>query len=385
MNLLTRVTELSLGYTEGRLELCIVGGFKDRRNVAEKVALSLLNAFHKHPQQSHLVVLCTGEYNTTVRGNTHWPIVKGIAVGTQSGKIFPAAFADKGPHIEIRSSRIFTGAQQMVDVYDCTMGVLRIGPFNYEPHVGVELLLQQTDEVILKCLSTSPEVESPGWVKLVRGVLQLIKDHPFPAVTMFPNNRPHYFRRDRHGAWAPVELSNNNDTTPDANIHAIMASVTPAISPQTPVQTVTTGGDPTITVPSIPSIPASAAWTPPISSTTAPPTAAPAPPLQAHPLLHAAPNANVPQQQQQPQQQQPQQQQQQPPPPPQQQQQQSVPALWGTNTAAHGIPPRYGSLHLDCKLKTHLAGPVAPTQHYDDQLLNVKPERFMPAWQTSQL
>lgn len=56
----------------------------------------------------------------------------------------------------------------MVDIYDCALGLLRIGPFNYEPHVGVELLLQQTDDVILKCLSTSPEVESPSWVKLVR-------------------------------------------------------------------------------------------------------------------------------------------------------------------------------------------------------------------------
>ncbi|KAA0184856.1 hypothetical protein HAZT_HAZT009144 [Hyalella azteca] len=277
----------------------------------------------------------------------------------------------------------------MVDVYDCTMGVLRIGPYNYAPHVGVELLLQQTDDVILKCLSPSPEVEGPGWVKLVsggageyhetirhvipthpsptlppqvRGVLQLIKDHPFPAVTMFPNNRPHYFRRDRHGAWAPVEISNNNDATPDANINAIMAAVPPPISPHTPGQG--GGGDPSIAVPSVPSIPASAAWTPPISSTTgAPPPAAQAPTLQTHQMLHAAPNVNVQQQQQQQQQQ-----------PPQQQQQQSVPTLWGTNNPPHGVPPRYGSLHLDCKLKTHLTGPITgplpPAQHYDDQLLN---------------
>lgn len=55
----------------------------------------------------------------------------------------------------------------MVDVYDCALGLLRIGPFNYEPHAGVELLLQQTDDVILQCLSTTPEVEGPSWVKMV--------------------------------------------------------------------------------------------------------------------------------------------------------------------------------------------------------------------------
>lgn len=57
----------------------------------------------------------------------------------------------------------------MVDVYDCALGLLRIGPFNYEPHAGVELLLQQTDDVILQCLSTTPEVEGPSWVKMVSG------------------------------------------------------------------------------------------------------------------------------------------------------------------------------------------------------------------------
>lgn len=48
---------------------------------------------------------------------------------------------------------------------------------------------------------------------------------------------------------------------------------------------------------------------------------------------------------------------------------------------------RYGSLHLDCRLKTHLAVPpvVTPGQHYDDPLLNPVKDRFMPAWQTSQL
>lgn len=50
-------------------------------------------------------------------------------------------------------------------------------------------------------------------------------------------------------------------------------------------------------------------------------------------------------------------------------------------------PNRYGSLHLDCRLKTHLAVPpvVNPGQHYDDPLLNPMKDRIMPAWQASQL
>lgn len=41
--LMTRVADLSLGYTEGRFELCVVGGFHDRRSVSDKVVVSLLS------------------------------------------------------------------------------------------------------------------------------------------------------------------------------------------------------------------------------------------------------------------------------------------------------------------------------------------------------
>lgn len=61
----------------------------------------------------------------------------------------------------------------------------------------------------------------------------------------------------------------------------------------------------------------------------------------------------------------------------------------GVSLCAHPLSPapRYGSLHLDCRLKTHLAVPpvVNPGQHYDDPLLNPVKERFIPTWQASQL
>lgn len=52
-------------------------------------------------------------------------------------------------------------------MYDCQLGLLRIGPFNYDPLRGVDLWLEQTDEFILQHLSTSPEVEPPHFVMQV--------------------------------------------------------------------------------------------------------------------------------------------------------------------------------------------------------------------------
>lgn len=39
----------------------------------------------------------------------------------------------------------------------------------------------------------------------IRATLKYIQDNQFPAVTVFRDNRPHYFRRDEHsGTWQPV-------------------------------------------------------------------------------------------------------------------------------------------------------------------------------------
>lgn len=69
----------------------------------------------------------------------------------------------------------------MLDIYDSQLGMLRIGPFNYDPVRGVDLWLSQSDEFILQHLSTSPEVEPPHFVMQVRATLKYIQDNQFPG------------------------------------------------------------------------------------------------------------------------------------------------------------------------------------------------------------
>lgn len=78
-----------------------------------------------------------------------------------------------GPDQALRWARHLTGGQQVLDVYDSVLGLLRIGPFNYEPLRGVDLWLQQTDDFILQHLSTSPEVEPPNFVSQVTFIIFL--------------------------------------------------------------------------------------------------------------------------------------------------------------------------------------------------------------------
>lgn len=66
---------------------------------------------------------------------------------------------------------VFIVRTQVLDIYDYTLGLLRIGPFNYDPLRGVDLWLAQSDQFILQHLSTSPEVEQPHFVAQVMIIL----------------------------------------------------------------------------------------------------------------------------------------------------------------------------------------------------------------------
>lgn len=52
-------------------------------------------------------------------------------------------------------------------MYDSSLGMLRIGPFNYDPLRGADLWLSQTDEFLLQHLSSSPDVEPPHFAPQV--------------------------------------------------------------------------------------------------------------------------------------------------------------------------------------------------------------------------
>ncbi|XP_043229566.1 protein N-terminal asparagine amidohydrolase-like [Amphibalanus amphitrite] len=203
--ILQRIAELSMGYPAGRVQLHLVGGYRDSRGVSEEATLSLLNALSKSPYEVDLVTCCLGDLNTIIRAGMNWPVVYGVGVNVETGELFPATFPDKGPEMALRSARFYTGGHQVLDIYDCQQGLLRIGPFNYEPLRAVDLWLQQSDEVLLKHLSTSPEVEPPHFAMQVRTSLKHIQEHPFPAITIFPDGRPHYFRKDQlSGQWVQI-------------------------------------------------------------------------------------------------------------------------------------------------------------------------------------
>ncbi|KAH8348163.1 protein N-terminal asparagine amidohydrolase isoform X1 [Drosophila suzukii] len=203
--MVSRVQELAVGYPEGRIELQLIGGYRDAKGYGEDVFFSIMQSFHNHLLEIDLTQACVGELNTMMRGEISCPIIYGVGVNIKTGEIFPASFPDRGPDRELRDARIFMGAQSVLDVYDSSLGMLRIGPFNYDPLRGADLWLSQTDEFLLQHLSSSPDVEPPHFAPQTRATIRFIQENQFPAVTVFRDNRPRYFRRDdATGFWVLV-------------------------------------------------------------------------------------------------------------------------------------------------------------------------------------
>ncbi|CAG4939079.1 unnamed protein product [Parnassius apollo] len=213
--MVARALQLAAGYPEGRLELQLVGGFTDPHRYSDELFANIMLSFHRLSEEIDLTLACCCELNTALGagaggGGGAAPLVTGVGVDVRAGDLFPAAFPDKGPEQPLRAARTITGgphSAQVLDIYDNAVGMLRIGPFNYDPLRGVDLWLEQSDEFILQHLSTTPSVEPPHFVHHIRTTLKFIQQHPFPAVTVFPDNRPHYYRRDEQtGCWVPMRF-----------------------------------------------------------------------------------------------------------------------------------------------------------------------------------
>ncbi|KAM3623249.1 uncharacterized protein V6R79_008978 [Siganus canaliculatus] len=197
--LVKAVTSLSNVNKEGRLELHLVGGFNDESKTSHKLSLNILAAFQKQKEDIHLETCCITEINDVVVDGTHRPVVYGIGVNVKTGDVFPASFSHKGPAEKLRCARTFTGGQ-MVNIYDSSQALVKIGPCKWSPNPELALWLSQSDSTVLKYLSTSPKAEPPHFVQHIKSTIQFILDHP-NSDSLFPEDQPHLYHRTETGDW----------------------------------------------------------------------------------------------------------------------------------------------------------------------------------------
>ncbi|XP_054460642.1 protein N-terminal asparagine amidohydrolase isoform X1 [Anoplopoma fimbria] len=198
--LVKAVTSLSSFSKEGRLELHLAGGFNDESKTSHKLSFNILAAFQKLKEEIHLETCCITEMNDVVVDGTHRPVVYGIGVNVKTGEVFPSSFfTHKGPAVELRSARTFTGGQ-MADIYDSSRGLVKIGPCRWSPNLDIAFWLSQNDDTILKYLSTSPMAEPPHFVQHMKTTIQFLLEHP-NSDSLFPGGQPQLYHRTERGDW----------------------------------------------------------------------------------------------------------------------------------------------------------------------------------------
>ncbi|KAG9477069.1 protein N-terminal asparagine amidohydrolase [Eleutherodactylus coqui] len=190
--------------TEGRLELHMVGGFNDQRQLSLKLSRQLLKAFHKQVEDVHLVTFCVTDINNKKENGIHLPIIYGIAVNVKTGEISKAKFPDRQPDEDLRSAYILTGGS-MVNIYDAEKEQLNIGPYSWLPFPNIDFWLIQDDKQILDSFSTSPQAEPPDFAQHMKSSLKYLKDNPHPEVSVFPKGKPRSYKKKADGQWERIK------------------------------------------------------------------------------------------------------------------------------------------------------------------------------------
>jgi len=177
--------------TTSMVQMTIIGGYQSQATV-----MSILNTITTSSQMIDLTALSIG------------PLVSGVGVSVKTGEVISAHFSDKGPDMDLRTARTLAGGQNvgLLNIYNSITEELTIGPFTYSPMRAVDIWLGMTDQFLLQSLCPCGEaVEDPvQQVSILRAALSLVKNHPYPCVTIFRHNRGRCYRRDLFsGGWQP--------------------------------------------------------------------------------------------------------------------------------------------------------------------------------------
>ncbi|CAH1795030.1 unnamed protein product [Owenia fusiformis] len=200
------VIRLSDHTTEGRVEVHMIGGFKDSRNLSAQLSIEILKTFHEMNEDVYLETACITDVNNVTKDALEFPVIYGIAVTIENGNITPATISERGPDQPLRGAFHTPGNEKMLNIYDNENEQLTIGPFDYDPFENLDLWVRLPDHYIRQYLSTSPEQEPEHFVANVRRTLCFIHDNPKPLETIFKDGKPRRFKIQEDGAWTLLEV-----------------------------------------------------------------------------------------------------------------------------------------------------------------------------------
>ena len=189
------------------LELYVVGGYQDERDMSEELSMDLMKYFIHSRQHFIVRILAIGRLNTIhVDGNDphNAPILCGSAVELSTGKVFPANFSYRGPDETIRHLRLSFCSRKngFVDPYNPETGELTVPSFHVNAHTeNLTYYMQLPDETFLQYMSTSPKVEPPHFVENQKRIFRTAIDNPNMYKDIFPNRCDRIWMFQKGRGW----------------------------------------------------------------------------------------------------------------------------------------------------------------------------------------
>ena len=189
------------------LELYVVGGYQDERDMSEELSMDLIKYFIHSRQHFVIRILAISKLNTIhVDGKDphNAPILCGSAVELSTGNVFPANFSYRGPDETIRHLRLSFCSRKngFVDPYNPETGELTVSSFHVNAHTeNLTYYMQLPDETFLQFMSTSPKVEPPHFVENQKKIFRTAIDNPNMYKDIFPNRCDRIWTFQKGRGW----------------------------------------------------------------------------------------------------------------------------------------------------------------------------------------
>jgi hypothetical protein len=184
-----------------QLVVDVVGGFDDARGVSVKIScwlLKLLARLAKEFRDVLTMTLRTCAISSRNDDGSQSPVARGMGIDMKTGEVFLAACdLCVAPAMQLRNARIWAGGGhgRLAVVHTPSSDRLTIHPFEFGVFDMLPKYLRMPDTKMIRCTSTSPDVEEEDFCTSVRNTLRFMKAIDCQRVFGPDLDRPLVFER----------------------------------------------------------------------------------------------------------------------------------------------------------------------------------------------
>jgi protein N-terminal asparagine amidohydrolase len=200
--------------TSNKVQLSVhtMGGFEDSSGSSRSISNWLIHLLADIAEEERVWLRMTllNCAITSMNDTGHCsPIGRGLALNVRTGKVFLARCDEDvaGPHPALRSARLWSrsATPKLSLIHYERSNNISVEPFLYSAFQGIDTLLSLSDNVLVKCTSTSPHCEEDDFCTSLRSTLKMVRDVPYSRVFGDRGDRPLTYKRvGSTNTWKPV-------------------------------------------------------------------------------------------------------------------------------------------------------------------------------------